>query len=161
MLMSLGLKDIQVWYTTWRMISVLLLMLIHMQPPPVKAIPRGAANTDSGTGLRTVSKGAYSYTITTDDLQREQRAIEPGEGVRTYENAPISRVWLWVGSRSVLLTIYGFVPKPVCRYSENSNTSIPKLQLYQSILHTVLCMSTYYMWWLETKNLLQKQRLIC
>ena len=65
------------------MVSVLLLMSIHTQPPPGKAVPRSAASTDCSTGLQTISIGAYSYTITPDDLQREQQAFEAGEGVRT------------------------------------------------------------------------------
>ena len=85
MLMSLGLKDVQVSYTMWRMVSVLLLllMLVYTQPPAVKVILRGAGNVDSNTGLQIVSIGAYSYTISPDDLQREQQAFEAGEGVRT------------------------------------------------------------------------------
>ena len=58
-------------------------MLIYAEPPAVKIIPRGGESIDSSTGLRTVSVGAYSYTISPDDLQREQQAFEAGEGVRT------------------------------------------------------------------------------
>lgn len=58
------------------------LLLIHTQPPP-PAICRSTTLTDRSTGLRTVSIGAYNYSITPDDLQKEQQAFEPGEGVST------------------------------------------------------------------------------
>ena len=39
------------------------------------------ANSGGLDGLRTVTCGKYTYTITANDLQREQEAFEAGEGV--------------------------------------------------------------------------------
>ena len=88
MLMNLGLKDVQVYMThnvkCEEYYRFNCLLLIHMQTlPPVKATCRSTTLTDHSTGLRTVSIGAYSYSITPDDLQKEQQAFEPGEGVST------------------------------------------------------------------------------
>ena len=48
---------------------------MYTQPPPVKAVPRDAGNKDANTGLRTVSIGEYSYTITPDDLREGTAGI--------------------------------------------------------------------------------------
>ena len=44
-------------------------------------------------GLRTVSVGSYTYTITPEDLKMEQQAFEAGEGVSPCKLINLPLLW--------------------------------------------------------------------